>query len=94
MILVVGTGPLDTAQRRPYLDWIHTAGEQGEFVRHLTVWNEQPASIEALLTTTGGRRGPPRRAARCIPDGASTGHPTEPGESREPATSVVDLVPA
>jgi thiamine pyrophosphate-dependent acetolactate synthase large subunit-like protein len=52
MILVVGTGPLDTAQRRPYLDWIHTAGEQGEFVRHLTVWNEQPTSIEALLTTT------------------------------------------
>jgi thiamine pyrophosphate-dependent acetolactate synthase large subunit-like protein len=52
MLLVVGTGPLDTAQRRPYLDWIHTAGEQGEFVRNLTVWNEQPTSVEALLTTT------------------------------------------
>lgn len=52
MLLIVGTGPLDTAQRRPYLDWIHTAGEQGEFVRHLTVWNEQPTSIEALLTAT------------------------------------------
>ena len=50
MLLVVGTGPLDTEQRRPYLDWIHTAGEQGEFVRHLTVWNEQPTSLEALLT--------------------------------------------
>jgi thiamine pyrophosphate-dependent acetolactate synthase large subunit-like protein len=52
MLLIVGTGPLDTAQRRPYLDWIHTAGEQGEFVRHLTVWNEQPTSIEALMTST------------------------------------------
>jgi len=65
MLLVVGTGPLDTARRRPYLDWIHTVGEQGEFVRHLTVWNEQPASIEALLTTTVRAW----RAARSAPAG-------------------------
>ncbi len=65
MILVVGTGPLDTARRRPYLDWIHTAGEQGEFVRHLTVWNEQPTSVEALLTTTVRAW----RAARSAPGG-------------------------
>jgi thiamine pyrophosphate-dependent acetolactate synthase large subunit-like protein len=52
MLLIVGTGPLDTARRRPYLDWIHTAGEQGEVVRHLTVWNEQPTSVAALLEST------------------------------------------
>jgi benzoylformate decarboxylase/acetolactate synthase-1/2/3 large subunit len=52
VFLVVGTGPLDAVHRRPWLDWIHTAGEQGELVRHLTVWNEQPASLDALLTST------------------------------------------
>ncbi|HEU0235877.1 MAG TPA: thiamine pyrophosphate-dependent enzyme, partial [Candidatus Limnocylindrales bacterium] len=52
MLLVVGTGPMDAAHRRPWLDWIHTVGEQGELVRHLTVWNEQPSSLEALLSGT------------------------------------------
>jgi thiamine pyrophosphate-dependent acetolactate synthase large subunit-like protein len=65
IVLVVGTGPLDTAHRRPYLDWIHTAGEQGEVVRHLTVWNEQPASLEALLASTVRAT----RAARGAPGG-------------------------
>lgn len=65
MLLVVGTGPLDTAHRRPYLDWIHTAGEQGEVVRHLTVWNDQPTSIEALLSSTVRAW----RAARGAPGG-------------------------
>ena len=65
IVLVVGTGPLDTAHRRPYLDWIHTAGEQGEVVRHLTVWNEQPAGLEALLASTVRAT----RAARGAPGG-------------------------
>jgi thiamine pyrophosphate-dependent acetolactate synthase large subunit-like protein len=49
MLLLVGTGPMDSAHRRPWLDWIHTVGEQGALARDLTVWNEQPASVEALL---------------------------------------------
>jgi benzoylformate decarboxylase/acetolactate synthase-1/2/3 large subunit len=65
MLLVVGTGPLDSTQRRPYLDWIHTAGEQGELVRHLTVWNEQPTSIDALLSAAVRAW----RAARGAPGG-------------------------
>jgi len=52
MLLVVGTGPMDATERRPWLDWIHTVGEQGELVRHLTVWNEQPTSLDALLSAT------------------------------------------
>jgi thiamine pyrophosphate-dependent acetolactate synthase large subunit-like protein len=52
MLLVVGTGPMDAARRRPWLDWIHTVGEQGALVRELTVWNEQPASQEALESAT------------------------------------------
>jgi thiamine pyrophosphate-dependent acetolactate synthase large subunit-like protein len=51
MVLLVGTGPMDAAHRRPWLDWIHTVGEQGELVRHITVWNEQPSSVDALLTS-------------------------------------------
>jgi thiamine pyrophosphate-dependent acetolactate synthase large subunit-like protein len=65
MLLLVGTGPLDAEARRPWLDWIHTAGEQGEFVRHLTRWNEQPTSLEALLTATVRAW----RAARTAPGG-------------------------
>jgi len=52
MLLIVGTGPMDAVERRPWLDWIHTVGEQGEFVRHVTVWNEQPTSLDALLPAT------------------------------------------
>lgn len=49
MVVLVGTGPMDAARRRPWIDWIHTTGEQGEILRHMTVWNEQPSSIPALL---------------------------------------------
>jgi thiamine pyrophosphate-dependent acetolactate synthase large subunit-like protein len=65
MVLVVGTGPLDASRRRPWLDWIHTTGEQGELVRHMTRWNEQPTSIEALITATMRAW----RAARSAPGG-------------------------
>lgn len=49
MVIMVGTGPLDAARRRPWLDWIHTVGEQGELVRNFTVFNEQPTSVDATL---------------------------------------------
>jgi len=53
-ILVLGaTGPVDAAKRRPWIDWIHTAADQGAIVRHYTKWDDQPASPaaarEALL---------------------------------------------
>ena len=48
MVVLVGTGPLDTERRRPWLDWIHTVNDQGELVREFTVWNSQPTSIPAL----------------------------------------------
>ena len=49
MVILVGTGPLDAAARRPWLDWIHVVGEQGAQLRDFTVWNEQPTSIDAML---------------------------------------------
>ncbi|HET9456697.1 MAG TPA: thiamine pyrophosphate-binding protein, partial [Candidatus Limnocylindrales bacterium] len=95
IILVVGTGPLDTAHRRPYLDWIHTVGEQGEFVRHLTVWNEQPASLEALMTTTVRAV----RAARGAPGGPALigvdiGLQEEPAEPPDEPQTTLRLDPA
>jgi thiamine pyrophosphate-dependent acetolactate synthase large subunit-like protein len=53
-VLVLGaTGPVDAAKRRPWIDWIHTARDQGALVREYTKWDDQPASPaasrEALL---------------------------------------------
>jgi thiamine pyrophosphate-dependent acetolactate synthase large subunit-like protein len=53
-IMVLGaTGPVDAMKRRPWIDWIHTARDQGAIVRNYTKWDDQPASPgaarEALL---------------------------------------------
>jgi thiamine pyrophosphate-dependent acetolactate synthase large subunit-like protein len=45
---VVGaTGPVDAAKRRPWIDWIHTARDQGAIVRSYVKWDDQPASPAA-----------------------------------------------
>lgn len=47
-VLVIGaTGPVDAAKRRPWIDWIHTARDQGALVRGYTKWDDQPASPAA-----------------------------------------------
>src|SRR6266540_4763123 len=47
-IVVLGaTGPVDAAKRRPWIDWIHTARDQGAIVRDYTKWDDQPASPAA-----------------------------------------------
>jgi thiamine pyrophosphate-dependent acetolactate synthase large subunit-like protein len=47
-VLVLGaTGPVDAAKRRPWIDWIHTARDQGALVRAYTKWDDQPASPAA-----------------------------------------------
>jgi thiamine pyrophosphate-dependent acetolactate synthase large subunit-like protein len=47
-VLVIGaTGPVDAAKRRPWIDWIHTARDQGALVRDYTKWDDQPASPAA-----------------------------------------------
>lgn len=47
-VLVVGaTGPVDAAKRRPWIDWIHTARDQGAIVRPYVKWDDQPASAAA-----------------------------------------------
>src|ERR1700716_2544858 len=44
IIILGATGPVDAVKRRPWIDWIHTARDQGALVRHYTKWDAQPAS--------------------------------------------------
>src|SRR5262245_52962445 len=47
-VLVLGaTGPVDAPKRRPWIDWIHTARDQGALIRNYTKWDDQPVSAEA-----------------------------------------------
>lgn len=49
MLLLGATGPVDAAKRRPWIDWIHTAADQGALIRDYTKWDDQPGSIPAAL---------------------------------------------
>jgi thiamine pyrophosphate-dependent acetolactate synthase large subunit-like protein len=49
MLLLGATGPVDASARRPWIDWIHTAADQGALVRDYTKWDDQPASVAAAL---------------------------------------------
>jgi thiamine pyrophosphate-dependent acetolactate synthase large subunit-like protein len=56
-VVVLGaTGPVDAMKRRPWIDWIHTARDQGALIRGYTKWDDQPASPgaarEAILRGT------------------------------------------
>ena len=48
VLVLGGAGPMDTARRRPWIDWIHTSNIQGNAVRDFTKWDDQPASLAAM----------------------------------------------
>jgi len=64
MLILGATGPWDAARRRPWIDWIHTASDQGALVRDYTKWDNQPASVpaayEALLRASQMAQTAPR----------------------------------
>jgi acetolactate synthase I/II/III large subunit len=45
IIVLGGTGPMNTKRRRPRIDWIHTALVQGNQVRDYVKWDDQPYSL-------------------------------------------------
>src|ERR1700730_8924251 len=49
MVVLGATGPLDAARRRPWIDWIHTASDQGALIRSYVKWDDQPASVPAAI---------------------------------------------
>ena len=66
VLVLGGSGPMDTTRRRPNIDWIHSANVQGNAVRDFTKWDDQPATIgsipgsllRALRVATAEPRGP------------------------------------
>jgi thiamine pyrophosphate-dependent acetolactate synthase large subunit-like protein len=49
-VLIMGaTGPWDATRRRPWIDWIHTASDQGALIRDYTKWDNQPGSAGAAM---------------------------------------------
>ena len=44
MVILGATGPVDATKRRPWIEWIHTARDQGALVRGYTKWDDQPGS--------------------------------------------------
>jgi thiamine pyrophosphate-dependent acetolactate synthase large subunit-like protein len=48
VIVLGGTGPMDTTRRRPWIDWVHTALVQGNQVRDYVKWDDQPYSLNAV----------------------------------------------
>ncbi len=49
ILLLGGTGAVDAARRRPWIEWIHTALVQGDHVRDFVKWDDQPASVAAAI---------------------------------------------
>lgn len=64
-VLIFGaTGAVDAARRRPWIEWIHTAKDQGALIRDYTKWDDQPASLaaaaESMLRAAMLAQTPPR----------------------------------
>jgi len=51
VFMLGATGPVDAPIRRPWIDWIHTAKDQGALLRNYTKWDDEPRSAEALAET-------------------------------------------
>ncbi len=49
MLILGATGPWDAARRRPWIDWLHTASDQGALIRDYTKWDNQPGSVAAAF---------------------------------------------
>jgi acetolactate synthase-1/2/3 large subunit len=64
VLVLGGTGPMDTTRRRPWIDWIHTALVQGNLVRDFVKFDDQPASLaavpESLMRAYRAMMTPPR----------------------------------
>ncbi|MFC1814534.1 thiamine pyrophosphate-binding protein [Thermodesulfobacteriota bacterium] len=48
VIVLGGTGPMDTTKRRPWIDWVHTALVQGNQVRDYVKWDDQPHNLKSV----------------------------------------------
>jgi thiamine pyrophosphate-dependent acetolactate synthase large subunit-like protein len=49
VLILGGTGPMDSTRRRPWIEWIHTALVQGNHVRDFVKFDDQPNSAAGLV---------------------------------------------
>jgi thiamine pyrophosphate-dependent acetolactate synthase large subunit-like protein len=49
MIVVGATGPVVPEKRRPWIDWIHTAKDQGALLRNYVKWDDEPRSSAGIV---------------------------------------------
>lgn len=49
MLVLGGVGPLNSVERRPWIDWVHTVSDTPRPIRDLLVWAEIPSSLSAAL---------------------------------------------
>ncbi|MBI3041898.1 MAG: thiamine pyrophosphate-binding protein [Betaproteobacteria bacterium] len=64
MLVIGATGPVEMEKRRPWIDWIHTAKDQGALLRNFSKWDDEPRSpegiVEAFLRAAQMSRATPR----------------------------------
>ena len=48
VLALSGTGPMRKNERRPWIDWIHTALVQGNIVRDYVKWDDQPHHMDGV----------------------------------------------
>lgn len=51
ILVLGGSGPADAARRRPWIDWIHATRSQGLVVRDYVKWDDEPASVQAMVSS-------------------------------------------
>ncbi|MDO9439492.1 MAG: thiamine pyrophosphate-binding protein [Beijerinckiaceae bacterium] len=49
MLILGATGPVQPEKRRPWIDWIHTAKDQGALLRNYVKWDDEPRSMHGLI---------------------------------------------
>lgn len=49
VVMFGATGPMDAAERRPWIEWIHTTKDQGALIRDYSKWDDQPGSVPAAF---------------------------------------------
>lgn len=49
MLILGATGPVQSEKRRPWIDWIHTAKDQGALLRNYVKWDDEPRSVQGVV---------------------------------------------
>ncbi|MBM2802672.1 MAG: thiamine pyrophosphate enzyme-like TPP-binding protein [Deltaproteobacteria bacterium] len=73
VMVMGGTGPMNSSKRRPWIDWIHTAQVQGNLVRDFVKWDRSGPLSPAGAAASGLRCDQRSRPVACF--SAESGDP-------------------